>query len=130
MDILYITQAVEDRLKAFCSEDLIKYVFEDFKRNATIVIKEETQVPSKVWVMSDYIRDRSINIIDKMNVVLSFIASGGIIQIDDTPFFDTSNPLAIAKKMGIINDEQLEVLNDPWFYYNYLQKKPHFELTK
>ncbi len=130
MDILYITQAVNERLKEFCSEDLIQYVFEDFRKHATIVIKEEGQVPSKIWVMSDFIRDKSINIIDKMNVALSFVASGGIIQIDDTPFFDTSNPLAIAKKMGIINDEQLEVLNDPWFYYNYLQKKPHFELTK
>lgn len=96
MDILYITQAVEDRLKEFCSEDLIKHVFEDFKRNSTIVMKEENQVPSKVWIVSDYIHDKSINIIDKMNVVLSFIASGGIIQIDNTPYFDTFNPLAVT----------------------------------
>lgn len=96
MDILYITQAVEDRLKEFCSEDLIKHVFEDFKRNSTIVMKEENQVPSKEWIVSDYIHDKSINIIDKMNVVLSFIASGGIIQIDNTPYFDTFNPLAVT----------------------------------
>ena len=129
MDILYITQAVEERLKEFCSEDLIQYVFEDFRKHATIVIKEEGQVPSKIWVMSDFIRDKSINIIDKMNVALSFVASGGIIQIDDIPYFDTSNPLAFAKKLGIINEKQLEILNDPWFFYNYKNIKPHFKLS-
>lgn len=129
MDILYITQAVNERLKEFCSEDLIQYVFKDFRKHATIVIKEEGQVPSKIWVMSDFIRDKSINIIDKMNVALSFVASGGIIQIDDIPYFDTSNPLAFAKKLGIINDEQLEILNDPWFFYNYKNIKPHFKLS-
>lgn len=129
MDILYITQAVEERLKEFCSEDLIQYVFEDFRKHATIAIKEETHVPSKMWVMSDFIRDKSINIIDKMNVVLSFIASGGIIQIDGIPYFDTSNPLAIVNRLGIINDEQLEILNDPWFFYNYKNIKPHFKLS-
>lgn len=112
MDILYITQAVEERLKEFCSEDLIQYVFEDFRKHATIVIKEETHVPSKMWVMSDFIRDKSINIIDKMNVVLSFIASGGIIQIDGIPYFDTSNPLAIVNRLGIINDEQSSLISN------------------
>ena len=80
-------------------------------------------------VMSDFIRDKSINIIDKMNVVLSFIASGGIIKIDGIPYFDTSNPLAIVNRLGIINDEQLEKLNDPWFFYNYKNIKPHFKLS-
>ena len=129
MDILYITQSVEDRIKEFCSEELINYVLKDFNKYAVIVKKEENQHPSRIWVISDYIRNNSIDIINKMNVVLSFIYSGGIIQIDEDIFNDSSNPLAVVKKLGIIDDIQLEVLNDPWFYYNCMQKKPYFHLT-
>ena len=75
--------------------------------------KNDTQNPSRIWVGSDYINNHSINIKPKMNVILSFIASGGIIQIDGISYFDTSNPLAVVRQRNLINDEQLEILNKP-----------------
>lgn len=128
MDVLYITQEVEDRIKEFCSDELVAYVFNDFKKNAAIIRQNDTQKPSKIWVVSDYINNHSINIIPKMNVILSFIESGGIIQIDGISYFDTSNPLAIVRQRKLINDEQLEILNNPWFYYHYKKISPHFTL--
>ena len=104
-------------------------MLKDFSKYAVIVKKEENHHPSRIWVISDYIRNNSIDIINKMNVVLSFIHSGGIIKIDENTYLDSSNPLSVVKKLGIIDDIQLELLNNPWFYYNYMQKKPYFHLT-
>lgn len=128
MDVLYITQEVENRIKEFCSDELVAYVFDDFKKYAEIIRRNDTQTPSRIWVVSDYIINHSINIIPKMNVILSFIASGGIIQIDGISYFDTSNPLAVVRQRNLINDEQLEILNNPWFYYHYKKIPPHFTL--
>ena len=40
MDVLYITQEVEDRIKEFCSDELVAYVFDDFKKNAAVIRKK------------------------------------------------------------------------------------------
>lgn len=130
MDILYITNEVESKMKLFCADELLQAVFDDFSKNAEIIKKEEVQKPSKMWIVSDYINNNSIDIINKMNVILSFIACGGIVQIDNIPYLDVSNPLAIIKQKGLINDVQLETLNDPWFYYYSLKKQPHFTLQQ
>lgn len=127
MDVLYITQEVEDRIKEFCSGESVAYVFDGFKKNDTTNRKNDTQNPSRIWVVSDYINNHSINIIPKMNVILSFIVSGGMMQIDGISYFNTSNPLAVVRQRNLINDKQLEILNNPWFYYHY-KTPPHFTL--
>lgn len=130
-DILFITQEIENRMRVFCSEELIKHVFDDFSKHAVIKLRKETKKPSKVWNITNYIHDDTINIINKMNVVLSFIQCGGIVQFNGHDYFDTSNPLAVIKACGLIDEEQLGILNDPWFYYNLDNSRtPNFKLLK
>lgn len=128
MDVLYITNEVESKMKEFCTEELLHAVFEDFSKNAEILRKQDEQKPSKMWDVSDYINNNKLAIVDKMNVILSFIACGGIVYIDDVPYLDVSNPLAIIKRKGLIDDVQLEILNDPWFHYYCMKITPHFSI--
>lgn len=126
-DIIYISDELIMKIKEYCSDVLLSEVFESFEKNAPVVVKKDGERPSKFWSLTQFIVDDTIDIMNKLNVILSFIQSGGIIEYQDKKYFDIVNIVAILKQQGIINDDQLSKLMEPWFQFNINGQIPWFD---
>lgn len=126
-DIIYISDVLILKIKEYCSDALLSEVFESFGKNAPVVVKKDGESPSKFWSLTQFIADDTIDIMNKLNVILSFIQSGGIIEYQDKKYFDIVNIAAILKQQGIINDYQLSKLMEPWFQFNVKGQIPWFD---
>ena len=126
-DIIYISDELILKIKEYCSDRLLSEVFESFEKNATVVVKKDGETPSKFWSLTRFIADDTIDIMNKLNVILSFIQSGGTIEYQDKKYFDIVNIVAILKQQGLINDDQLSKLMEPWFQFNMNGQIPWFD---
>lgn len=59
--------------------------------------------------------------------MLSFIQNGGIIEYQDKKYINIANIVAILKQQGIINDDQLPKLMEPWFQLRVNGQIPWFD---
>ena len=99
-DWLYINSGIRNEMEKFCSKELIDSVLNDFgvKRTQNM---ESTQSPSKSWIITNYIsKNSSVDIIDKLNVILSFFVCGGVICIRNINYGypNTSKDLTIQSE--------------------------------
>ena len=127
-DWLYINSGIRSEMEKFCSKELIDKVLKDFGVGR-ILNRKSTQSPSKSWIITNYIsKNSSVDIIDKLNVILSFFVCGGVICIKNINYEypNTSKDLitqsekmcdlrnAIRNNAIPINEKQWDNLCESW----------------
>ncbi len=120
MSILYIGKSVLDDLMNVCSRKLLWEVLNDLADTGKVIYSNDVkQHPTKFWqIDADYLSVKSqVSVINKLQVVFAFINVGGVVELFGQKFIDSSI-LAILQNKGLISEEELAILNDPWFDYN------------
>ncbi|MBO4597204.1 MAG: hypothetical protein J5676_04905 [Bacteroidaceae bacterium] len=119
-DWLYINSEIRNEMEKFCSKELIDRVLKDFGVER-ILNRKSTQSPSRSWIITNYIsRDSSVDIIDKLNVILSFFVCGGVICIKNINYKypNTSNDLNQSERMcdlhNAINNNPISIDKEKW----------------
>lgn len=126
-DILYINDKLLEQMQIYCSDKLLMMVFDDFRKEAPIVLNGDKP---KYWCVTDFLRRASdVSIVNKLQVILTFINCNGCVCIDDVNYIDMSNPLLLLKNSSLITDEELGFLNDPWFDYHQFGREPHLDIV-
>lgn len=120
MDILYITDKTKQELLNYCEQSLIDYVLEDFSRIGKII---EKGMPSKYWMIDNYVSDCTIDNKCKYAVILSLAAIGGFIQINEMQYFGDVKVLCTLKEMNLISEDELSWFTDAFFGMS--QGKPY-----
>lgn len=92
MNELYITTTMKEQLKKHCSKELIEYVFGLFKAkyayiNNDTLDKHPTDYQTltnehypNYWDVSEFVKDGKGNLVDKLNVIMSFIYCDGVVD--------------------------------------------------
>ena len=118
MDILYISNEVSKKLAQYCDDNLLVKVIEHFAKNGKIVYKDNNGQPSRWWVVTDFIKDGTINQRQKVAVILSFAALDGFVQIEDRMERGNVNTLCMLKETGNISDEDFDFFVDAFFQFS------------
>jgi hypothetical protein len=84
-----------------------------------IIIKKDG--PSRWWIITDYIKNTSIEKFQKLAVILSFSAVAGIVQIGEFQSCGDTSILLLLKKLNLINEEESNMFAE--FFYNIRQGK-------
>ena len=132
MDIMYLNKDCLEQLLTYCTKQLISLVINDFTKYYKIVYcNDGTSSPQNFWVANDYVlKNTDVSLINKTQVIIAFINSGGTIEINREIFFDMGNPLWLMYKNNLINETELEQLNNPWFdYLQYGKEKPLLDVV-
>lgn len=88
MDIFVINSTIENNIKLFCSEALYNNVLDLFSLNGWVIHDERFEMTStkilgvtvrSIWTIDDFINDKQVNMIDKLNVLMSYIECDGCI---------------------------------------------------
>jgi hypothetical protein len=120
MDILYITPEIKQEMLKYCEQELIDFVFDNFvEQGGNIIIKKDG--PSRWWIITDYIKNTSIEKFQKLAVILSFSAVAGIVQIGEFQSCGDTSILLLLKKLNLINEEESNMFAE--FFYNIRQGK-------
>lgn len=120
MDILYITTETKQQMLKYCEQELIDFVFDDFiEQGGKIITKEDNQLPSRWWIITDYINSTSIEKMQKLAVVLSFSAVAVVIQIEYYKSYGDVAILQLLTNLNIINEKESEIFTK--FFYNIRQ---------
>lgn len=130
MSILYIGKSVLDDLMNVCSRKLLWEVLNDLADTGKVIYSNDVkQHPTKFWqIDADYLSVKSqVSVINKLQVVFAFINVGGVVELFGQKFIDSSI-LAILQNKGLISEEELAILNDPWFNYNMGGNSPMLDL--
>lgn len=130
MSILYIGKSVLDDLMNVCSRKLLWEVLNDLADTGKVIYSNDVkQHPTKFWqIDADYLSVKSqVSVFNKLQVVFAFINVGGVVELFGQKFIDSSI-LAILQNKGLISEEELAILNDPWFNYNMGGNSPMLDL--
>ena len=130
MNILYIGESALKDLISVCSRKLLWEVFNDLANVGKIIYSNDVkQHPTKFWqIDDDYILDSGqVSVINKLQVVIAFINVGGVVDLFGQKFMDSSI-LVPLQNNHFISQEELAILNDPWFNYNMDGKLPQLDL--
>ena len=88
MDIFVINSTIENNIKLFCSEALYNNVLDLFALNGWVIHDERFEMTAtnifgvtvrSIWTIDDFINDKQVNMIDKLNVLMSYIECDGCI---------------------------------------------------
>lgn len=116
MDILYISPQASHELTALCERSLIVEVLEHFEKVGKIIETEQGgDRPSRLWIITDYISNYTIDSKKKLAVILSFTAIGGMIQIQDRQEIGNVNVLCMLKDLYYISEEDFDYFVDAFF---------------
>ena len=131
MDLLYISEIAFNDLKEFCTERLLSAVIIDFQAIGKVIQSDDiNQHPTKFWHIEGYINTESkVSLINKLQVILAFIHVGGIVELFGQNFRDITI-LSALQNEGVISEDELAILNDPWFFYNLDGVKPRLDFIK
>lgn len=103
-------EKVLNNIKKYCSNELLD-------RTLLTQLNEINHFTSE-WNVSGYIRsiEDNVPIIDKINVMMSYLYSNGVILIDNNICNRRNKPdfLSYLVRCQIITDEQEWVINRPW----------------
>ena len=110
MDILYLSQETASELHQYCERRLLAEVMEHFAKNGKIVNKDYNGHPSRLWDITEYINDDTIEYRKKLSVILSFAAIAGFVQIGDRVEQGDVNTLIMLKECKRISEED-------WVYF-------------
>lgn len=119
MDILYITPRMKDKLLDVCEKNLIEKVLNHFQQVGKIVVKEEDYEPSsRNWVITDYIRNKSIAEREKLSVILAFANTDGYVQINERTEHGDVNVLCMLKELAYISEDDFEYFVEAFFNFS------------
>lgn len=125
-DFIFISNKIAVKLTLFCTNKLLKNVFEDYEKIFPNRIKEKE---SSLWIIDKYLNYKTINIENKISVILSFVACGGLVEYNRVKYCDTSNLLCKFKQDGI-DDLIIDKAIDAWYSYNLIKDKVTFDFIK
>lgn len=123
MDTLFISNKTRKRLLKYCSEALITEVLEDFAKKGEIVVNDTFEKPVRgfltadYWVITDYIKDDTIEYRKKVAVILSFAATGAFIHLGDESALCDVNTLLMLKETGNISEEDFDYFVEAFFNF-------------
>ena len=117
MDILYLSPKASHELTQYCESELLLYVLEHFANIGKIVEKKNEEQPSRWWIITDYIYNGTINSRNKIAVILSLAAIGGVIQIYNRQETGDVNVLCMLK--DYISEEDFDYFVEA--FYNFSQ---------
>lgn len=119
MDILYLSPQSSHELTQYCESNLILSVLGHFTSNGKIIEKKNEEQPSRWWIITDYISNNTINSRNKIAVILSLGAIGGVIQINNRQETGDVNVLNMLKEFAYISDEDYNYFIEA--FYNFSQ---------
>lgn len=116
MDILYISPSAVYELAKYCEINLLVEVMKRFATNASIIVTENNKNhPTRWWVITDYLKDDTIDCRKKLSVILSFAAIGGYVQIGDKMARGDVDVLFMLKETNNISEEDCEFFVEAFF---------------
>ena len=118
MDILYISPETKEKLYCYCDENLVTKVLNHFATKGIIVSQNNDKSPNRTWIVSDYLKEDTIERKKKLAVILSLAAIAGIIQIDDRQEMGNVNVLCMLKKLNYISEEDFEYFVEAFFKFS------------
>lgn len=118
MDILYLSPQASHELTQYCESELLLHVLEHFANNGKIVEKKNEEQPSRWWIITDYIYNGTINSRNKIAVILSLAAIGGVIQIYNRQETGDVNVLNMLKEFAYISDEDYDYFIEAFFNFS------------
>lgn len=118
MDILYLSPKASHELTQYCESELILFVLEHFSINGKIIEKKDDEQPSRWWIITDYITNKTINYRNKLSVILSFARIGGIIQINNRQEVGDVNVLCMLKELAYITEDDFDYFVEAFFNFS------------
>lgn len=118
MDILYLSPQASHELTQYCESELILFVLEHFSINGKIIEKKDDEQPSRWWIITDYITNKTIDYRNKLSVILSFARIGGIIQINNRQEFGDVNVLCMLKELAYITEDDFDYFVEAFFNFS------------
>ena len=118
MDILYLSPQASHELTQYCENELILFVLEHFSINGKIIEKKDDEQPSRWWIITDYITNKTIDYRNKLSVILSLARIGGIIQINNRKEVGDVNVLCMLKELAYISEDDFDYFIDGFFNFS------------
>lgn len=119
MDILYISPQASHELTSFCEPSLIVEVLEHFEKVGKVIeTVQGGDRPSRLWIITDYISNHTIDSKKKLAVILSFAAIGGVIQIQDRQEIGNVNVQCMLKDLDYISEDDFDYFVDAFFNFS------------
>lgn len=118
MDILYLSPQASHELTQYCESELILFVLEHFSINGKIIEKKDDEQPSRWWIITDYITNKTIDYRNKLSVILSFARIGGIIQINNRQEVGDVNVLCMLKELAYITEDDFDYFVEAFFNFS------------
>ncbi len=119
MDILYFSTEVYYELTKYCSIALIIKVLSCFGNCAIIRNQDDGNKPSRWWTITNFIKDDSIMQREKLSVILSFAAIGGVVSIEDRMETGDVNVLNMLKDTKNVSDEDYNYFIDCFWNFSH-----------
>ena len=108
----------KEPITQYCESELLLYVLEHFAKNGKIVEKKNETQPSCWWIISNYISNNTINSRNKIAVILSLAAIGGVIQIYNRQEIGDVNVLNMLKDFAYISDEDYDYFIESFYHFS------------
>ena len=118
MDVLYLSPQTSHELTRYCERGLILKVLEHFALDGKIIEQQDNEKPSRLWIITDYITNNTINCRNKLSVILSFASNGGTVQINCRQEFGDVNVLCMLKELAYISEENFNYFVDAFFKFS------------
>lgn len=119
MDVLYISPQASKELTTYCESNLVTDVLQHFAEyGKTITTKEGYDKPSRLWIITDYVSNETIDRRKKLAVMLSFAAIGGVVQIQDKEVIGQTNLICMLKELCYISEDEFDYFVDAFFNFS------------
>lgn len=118
MDILYISPKTRHELTQYCENELLFTVMDHFAKNGKIIEKTDIEHPNRLWIITDYISNHTIDQKKKLAVILSFASLAGLVQIGDRQELGETNVLCMLKELHYISDDDFDYYVERFFNFS------------
>ena len=142
MDIFVKNQEIDNSIQNFCSEALYNYVLDAFALNGWVINDERFELTAtsifgvtvhSIWTIDNFINDEQVNIIDKVNVLMSYLDCNGCILWGRenysgryfAPFLQR-----LFREGYIDENENAEIFGIWTEYRNGRTERPHFVMNE
>ena len=119
MDKLYLSPQAASKLTKFCESDLIKEITAHFAKNAPIFARDNDSSPSRLWVVTDFVADDTIDQRKKVSVILSYAAIGGFVQIGERTEMGDVNVLIMLKETNNISEAVFDYFIEAFYNFSH-----------
>ena len=112
MDVIHLSIKKLNELRTVCSDELLLNVFGGYSNKHSIIISE-TKQPAGLWQIEEFLDDKSVLRINKIQVLLAFAYFGGFVQFgDEKALFGDMNVLSILVQRDYLSQNEFSMLVD------------------